>query len=80
MCQWNKGKPEGKVKIKYPTGDIYYGQVKDMQKHGRGHLFFSNGTKYIGEFNEGFITGQGAYYEDDVEVAEGHWKNGLLLQ
>lgn len=49
-----------------------------MKKHGEGHLFLKNGNKYIGKFNEGAITGYGAYYENDKLVAEGVWVNGTL--
>lgn len=42
--------PEKKVKIEYPSGDIYFGEIKKLQKHGKGYLFFKNGSKYVGEF------------------------------
>lgn len=54
------------------------GEVKKLKKHGQGHLFFKNGTKYVGTFVDGDIAGQGCFYENDKIVAEGIWKNGVL--
>jgi hypothetical protein len=41
-------------------------------------LFFSDGTKYVGEFSNGLITGNGTYYVDDKPVSSGTWMNGEL--
>ena len=57
------GRIEGKVRIEYPSGDTYYGEVKELKKHGKGYLFFQNGKRYVGSFDDGTITGLGAYYE-----------------
>jgi len=43
----------GKATIKYPMGQIYYGDIKNYKRHGKGHLFFNDESKYEGEFNEG---------------------------
>ena len=67
------------MKIEYPSGDIYYGPMNNMKKHGKGHLFFANGNKYVGNFKEGKITGEGAYYSSDDELkGMGMWNDGVL--
>lgn len=40
---WFENQLSGKVEIKYPSGDVYYGEIKDFKKHGKGYLFFKNG-------------------------------------
>lgn len=48
---------------------MYYGEVRKLKKHGEGHLFFKNGSKYVGKFEDGQITGEGCFYENDVKIA-----------
>ncbi len=69
---------EGKAEIRYKTGEVYYGEVKGLKKHGRGHLFFNDGCKYVGEFWEGHVTGNGEYYKDDKLLGKGYWQDGEL--
>ncbi len=51
-----------------------------MKKHGNGCLYFSNNTKYIGEFKNGYIEGKGAFYEGEILVQEGEWDKGKLVK
>jgi hypothetical protein len=48
---WSKDQILDKAEVEYPTGDIYYGELRNFKKHGQGYLFFKNGNKYIGEFS-----------------------------
>lgn len=32
----------------------------------------------MGEFEGGTITGYGCYYENDIKMVEGIWRDGLL--
>lgn len=34
---------------------IYIGQLKDKKMHGDRAYYFSDGSKYIGEFNDGKV-------------------------
>ncbi len=43
----------GKATIKYPMGQIYYGDIKEFKRHGQGYLFFNDGSKYEGDFSDG---------------------------
>lgn len=75
-CQ---GEPIEKAKIIYPNGDIYYGETKGLKKHGVGTLYFANHTKFMGNFIDGKIEGEGKFIEDGKVVEEGYWKNGKLI-
>lgn len=59
---------------------MYYGEIVDFKKHGKGYLFLSDGSKYIGEFANGLISGNGTYYVDDLPVSKGYWENGELMK
>lgn len=52
---WNQGRIEGKAKIVYNNGDVYYGETLDLKKHGKGTLYFLNDTKFVGTFELGNI-------------------------
>lgn len=70
----------GNGKIQYPKGEVYYGEIVNFKKHGKGYLFFSDGSKYVGEFSDGLINGQGTYYVDNNPISKGVWMNGQLMQ
>lgn len=62
---------------------IYHGEWKNMQPHGLGIMYFSDGSIYQGIFNEGgpdlegrLINTNGAYYEGDIRggIANGKGK------
>ena len=40
----------GSGKIEYPKGEVYYGEIEAFKKHGKGNLFFNDGSKYVGDF------------------------------
>ena len=51
---------------KYPNGASYTGQWNNEgQKHGHGTLLFQDGSKYIGQFSQGFCSGHGVMYGAD---------------
>ncbi len=64
---------EGNAEIRYKTGEVYYGEIKGLKKHGMGYLFFNDGSKYVGQFCEGHITDNGDYYKNDLLLASGYW-------
>lgn len=71
------------VRFKSPAGvDIlYFGQTKDEKPHGHGLGFYSNGTKYDGEWDAGDKHGMGNYTYPNGERYEGTFsrnkRNGL---
>jgi hypothetical protein len=60
---WKNGNFHGKAKIVYPSADIYIGEVKDYDRHGRGALLLKNGEKYVGNFCNGKCEGFGIKYD-----------------
>lgn len=36
--------------LTWPNGDVYVGDVKDGQRHGRGRMKYANGREYVGEW------------------------------
>jgi len=48
-------------------------------KHGNGTLTFSDGTKYVGEWEEGLQHNKGIYTLSDGTIYEGEWKDGKFL-
>lgn len=59
---------------------MYFGEVVNFKKEGKGYLFFSDGSKYTGEFQNGMISGMGTYFVDDKPVSKGLWANGELMK
>lgn len=45
---WKDGQPIGQVKIMYPSGNIYIGEVKNYIRDGKGLFCYNNGYKYDG--------------------------------
>lgn len=50
--------------------------MKNFKRHGKGHLFFNDGSKYEGEFNEGELTGYGIHITTSGEKTCGYWFYG----
>mgnify|MGYP006101710373 CR=1 FL=1 len=47
---------------------------------GFGTFTLTNGDKYVGEFKNNLMNGQGAYTFADGEVTNGIWENGELAE
>lgn len=60
---WKNGNFHGNAKIMYPSADIYIGEVKDYDRHGKGTLILKNGEKYVGNFINGKCEGFGIKYD-----------------
>jgi hypothetical protein len=59
---WRCGLLIGIVKIIYPYGNTYVGDVINYIRHGHGEFNFTNGDKYIGAFVNGKVEGFGKMY------------------
>ncbi len=72
-------RPEAKphwVEIEYPGGDSYKGYQVAGQNHGLGAYYWSDGSRYEGEFNKDTFAGYGVLYMPDGRVIyEGEFKN-----
>ena len=51
---------------------------KDNKKHGQGTYSWSNGDKYVGEWEDNKKHGQGTWTLADGTKHEGEWKNDEL--
>lgn len=59
-------------------GSIYDGEFDENGKcSGYASYAWFNGTRYIGEFADGFYNGQGEFYYLDGRHYSGNWINGL---
>ncbi|CAF1516802.1 unnamed protein product [Adineta steineri] len=56
-------------------GNRYEGEMKDGKKHGKGHINFANGDKYIGICVEDMRTGQGVAIYAAGDRYEGQFKD-----
>ncbi|XP_036451244.1 MORN repeat-containing protein 5 isoform X2 [Colossoma macropomum] len=64
---------EGKGEYKLPTQTRYEGGMKDGMFHGKGVLYFPNGSKYEGIWEKG-ICRQGNYtFSDGLQYQETDW-------
>lgn len=54
---------------------VYVGEWKDGKSTGQGRLVFSDGDRYIGEFNDDDF-GQGTYFFANGGKLAGEWKEG----
>ena len=65
--------------IKFPTGEIYEGEVVDNLPHGKGIYKWTNGKIYEGEVQKGNITGFGKLKDGKHLTLIGLWKNSELV-
>tara|TARA_B100000959_G_scaffold107587_1_gene113363 strand:+ start:37 stop:1056 length:1020 start_codon:yes stop_codon:yes gene_type:complete len=92
-CLNDLGNPDGKGKLIYKNdnNNIYYdGYFKDGEHHGEGTLYFFDGGKIWGTFEDGEFVKGNSYYESDgrIEKYEGGFKgnqfnyqgNGKLIK
>jgi len=76
---WESHILQPRVKIYYPNGDRYEGEVRDetFQKHGKGVLFFHNGGKYDDYWSNDKEIGQGKYTLEHADRKyEEFWEGG----
>lgn len=51
----------------------YVGEVQEGQRHGRGTLYYADGSMYEGTWRHGRKDGQGVHVSYDVAVWAGTW-------
>ena len=63
--------------IQFNDGSFYSGTWNsNFKKHGVGSLLMTNGSKYVGEFNNDNIEGKGYYVDSTGRLYIGEFKNG----
>lgn len=61
-----------------PEVTRYEGQWKMGKPHGKGTIFYNNGTAYRGEFYEGKRHGNGTFVKTTGERIRGNWENDQI--
>jgi len=62
--------------IEYQIYDYYIGEWKDGLRHGKGLLCYKNKSKYIGDWINDKVEGNGKNIEVNGNYYIGEWKNG----
>lgn len=74
---FSNGSYEGYGKLYYSSGDFYEGYLVNSVPHGLGAYIWANDDRYIGEFKEGQMDGEGIYTKKDGTVYhDGLWSKG----
>ena len=58
----------------------YEGDFRVDNKEGYGLLYFCNGEKYIGEFKNDKICGEGNFYSKTGAIINGKWENEIFYE
>jgi uncharacterized protein (TIGR02145 family) len=76
--QARDGKPNGKGKFTFNSGETYEGDFVDNAFNGIGKYIQPNGTTYVGEWKNGKQNGKGKVNYSNGMVYEGDFENGNL--
>ena len=63
------------IKMEYPDGSRYEGEIKNGKKEGKGILYYNNGDKYDGFFKDDKKEINGVLYYKNGNIYEGEFKN-----
>jgi len=61
------------MKLTYPDGSYYLGELKSFEPHGRGKQFLEDGGCFEGEFVDGKLVGQVKVTLTDGTVTHIDW-------
>ena len=64
--------------ILYDSQDIYFGEVLDFKRHGKGFYINQNNEQFYGDFFEDLLEGDGQYYYKNGNICLGSWSNGYF--
>ena len=64
--------------IRYTTGGVYDGYLKNGQRNGQGKMTFANGDVYEGQFQNDLRHGNGHYTWKDGTYYTGTFRNNLM--
>lgn len=76
ICLTGCGKGTEQIKLTFPDGSIYEGEMKDDMLNGQGTIKFANGNKYVGGFKDSKYDGKGTLTFMDGLIYTGEWKDG----
>lgn len=66
---------DGKATVKYPSGDIFVGEYRNLKRNGHGVYKFAGGGEYDGEYVNGAREGQGTLVMPDGSKYTGTFIN-----
>merc|ERR1719191_905672 len=59
-----------------PGDALFWGDLQNGKKHGKGRYVLADGTLYVGEFHNGLAHGEGTIQWPNKNVYTGQWKDG----
>ena len=73
--------PNSKSKMTYANGDVYYGELRNGKRHGKGKMTYANdefidNEVYDGEWKNGKKHGKGKMIYENGDVYDGEWEGG----
>ena len=79
--EWDKGILEGKCRIKWKSGNIFEGELKNNAMNGNGFMiWFNKKEKYIGQWKNNSQNGYGIhiYYKEENKINENNSNNNNI--
>ncbi|PWA26770.1 hypothetical protein CCH79_00000807, partial [Gambusia affinis] len=64
---------EGDGEYIFPTDTKYVGEIRDGKFHGKGVLYFTNGSKYDATWEEGIAIDGSFFFPDGLEYRDKNW-------
>ena len=62
-----------------PDEGVYQGELNEAgHRHGKGNVTYSNGTVYVGSWENGLMHGKGMVRHIDNSWYQGDWKEGRI--
>jgi hypothetical protein len=74
---WTMGSTCAQTPMALSGGRIYQGDLEDGEPYGFGTMVYPNGTRYRGQFVNGYREGRGAAVFYDASRYEGDWRNDI---
>ena len=66
--------------LQLSNGDVYEGEFKNGQQHGKGKYTYINGAEYKGMWAKGKQHGKGTYTTSKGEEKHGEWQDGKRVR
>ena len=79
--EWDKGILKGKCRIKWKSGNIFEGELKNNAMNGNGFMiWFNKKEKYIGQWKNNSQNGYGIhiYYKEENKINENNSNNNNI--
>jgi hypothetical protein len=64
--------------ILYENSDIYFGEVSNFKRHGKGIFVNFKDEVFYGEFIDDLLDGVGRYYYENGNICMGNWAKGYF--